>query len=142
MMKRAMCETAGSVLGSAGRHRADWFKESEVDLKPLIEKRNRMHSLWIGTGRERDKAKWMRACRDTRSRMRAAKNTWFQKKALEAERGKNGKIVWKCIRDIQHGRRGLVPLRKAVEAGAVCGTLELQHQRWRSQILNILIWRS
>ncbi len=64
----------------------------------------------------------------TRSRMRAAKNTWFQKKALEAERGKNGK----CIRDIQHRRRGLVPLRKAVvrdEAGPVCGTPELQHQK-------------
>lgn len=29
VMKRAMCETAGSVLGSAGRHRADWFKESD-----------------------------------------------------------------------------------------------------------------
>ncbi len=81
VMKTPMYETAGSVLGSAGRNRADWFRESEADLKPLIEKINRMHSLCIGTGRERDKAKWMWARRDTRSRMRA-KNTWSRRRRL------------------------------------------------------------
>ena len=32
---------------------------------------------------------------------------------MEAERGRHGgKVVWHCIRDIQCGRRGLVPIPK------------------------------
>lgn len=51
-------------------------------------------------------------------------------KAMEAERGKNGgKVVWKCIRDIQRGRRGLVPVTTAVvkdEDGNTCNTPEME----------------
>jgi len=37
------------------------------------------------------------------------------RKAIEAEQGKNsGKVVWKCIRDIQHVRRGLVSVKTAM----------------------------
>ena len=47
--------------------------------------------------------------------VRAAKDAWFQHKVLEAERGRNGgKLVWRCIRDIQWGRRGLVPVKTVV----------------------------
>ena len=47
-----------------------------------------------------------------RRAIRAAKNTWFQSKAEEAERERfGGKRVWKCIRDMQHGHRGLMPSR-------------------------------
>ena len=78
----------------------------------------------------------MKTCRDARKAVRAAKNAWFQRKALEAEGGKNkGKIVRRCIRDIQRGRRGLVPLRIAAvwdKAGAECDTPEIQQQQqWR-----------
>ena len=69
-------------------------------------------------------------------------------KAMEAERGKNGgKVVWKCIRDIQRGRRGLVPVTTAVvkdEDGNTCNTPEMQQQRWRrhfTKILNLDGWR-
>jgi hypothetical protein len=74
--------------------------------------------------------------------MRLAKNTWFQKKASEAERGRNGgKLVWRCIRDIQRGRRGLVPTRSTIvkdEDGNVCSTPEEQQQRWRRHFTKIL----
>ena len=67
--------------------------------------------------------------------MRAAKDAWFQHKVLEAERGSNdGKLVWRCIRDIQRGRRGLVPVKTAVvkdEDGNTCTTAKAQHERWR-----------
>lgn len=34
----------------------------------------------------------------------------FSKKALEAQRGKfSGKNTWKCVKDMQHGRHGLIP---------------------------------
>jgi len=53
------------------------------------------------------------------------------------------KVVWSCIKDIQRGRRGLVPVRAAVvkdEEGNPCKTPEAQLQRWRrhfSEILNL-----
>ena len=74
--------------------------------------------------------------------MRTAKNEWFVKKAQEAERGRNGgKLVWRCIRDLQHGRRGLVPTRSATirdEEGNSCYTPEDQQQRWRRHFTKIL----
>ena len=83
-----------------------------------------------------------RAHRGARRAVRMAKNTWFQKKASEAERGKNGgKLIWRCIRDMQHGRRGLVPVRTAAvkyEDGNLCNTPELQQQRWRRHFTKIL----
>ena len=52
-----------------------------------------------------------------------------------------GKKVWKCIRDMQHGRRGLVPARLATvvdEEGNACTTVEAQQQRWRRHFTKIL----
>ena len=43
-------EVVGTVLGSAARQKADWCRESEADLRPPIEERNWMHSLWLRTG--------------------------------------------------------------------------------------------
>ena len=74
--------------------------------------------------------------------MRVAKDKWFQRKASEAERGRHGgKLLWKCIRDIQRGRRGLVPTRSATirdEDGASCCTTEAQNERWIRHFSNIL----
>ena len=79
-----------------------------------------------------------------RRAVRDAKNSWFLRKAQEAECGKHrGKVVYRCIRDIQRGRRGLVPMRAVVvkdEEGNPCKTPEAQQQRWRrhfSEILNL-----
>jgi hypothetical protein len=50
----------------------------------------------------------------------------------------------KCIRDIQKGRRGMVPARTGVvkdENGNECTTIEAQQERWRrhfNKILNIV----
>ena len=124
-MKAALCEAAGSVLGTACRRQGDWFEVSGSELR--LEERGRLQILWLSTGRERDKKKFVNAHRIVRQTVREAKNAWFQKKALEAERGWNGgKIVWHCIKSMQHGRRGLVPVRMAVirdENGNSCSSL-------------------
>ena len=103
-----------------------------------------MYTMWLSTGQQRIRKKWLGARRVARKAVRRAKNAWFERKAAAAQKGRNkGKVVWRCIRDIQRGRRGLVPMRTAVvrdEDGAVCDTPELQHQTWRrrfSQILNL-----
>ena len=139
-----MCDAAKEWLGYEDRRQPDWFRESEVDLKPLFAERNRMHTVWISDGREASRRKYADARRAARHAVRVAKDAWFQRKASEAERGRNGgKVVWKCIRDIQRGRRGLVPVRSAVvqdENGNSCTTTEAQQERWRrhfSKILNI-----
>ena len=89
---------AKDELGYENRKKPDWFRESEKDLKTLNAERNRLYALWISTRLERDRKKHVRARRLARQAIRDAKNTWFQHKALEAERGRHdGKIVWRCI---------------------------------------------
>jgi len=144
VLSSVMCDAAKEWLGYEDRRQPDWFRESEVDLKPLFAERNRMHTVWLSDGRETSKRKYADARRAARHAMRVAKDAWFQRKASEAERGRNGgKVVWRCIRDIQRGRRGLVPVKSAVvqdENGNSCTTTEAQQERWRrhfSKILNV-----
>ena len=58
-----------------------------------------------------------------RRAVRKAKNAWFLIKAKEVEGERfGGKKAWKAIRDMQRGRRGLIPSRAVSildESGAV-----------------------
>ena len=118
-----------------GGNYIDWFQESKVNLKPLFSERNRMHTVCLSNGRETSRRKYADTHRAARLavRAKAAKDAWFQQKASEAERGRNdGKVVWRCIRDVQRGRRGLVPVRSAVvqdKSGNSCTTTEAQQEK-------------
>ena len=73
--------------------------------------------------------------------MREAKEQWFLCKVVEAERGHSGKILWRCIKGIQRGRRGLIPVRSSMvkdEEGNVCSTSDKQQERWRKHLAKIL----
>ena len=63
-------------------------------------------------------------------------------KASEAQRSRlGGKVVWRCIRDIRRGRRGLVSVRMATvmdEEENACNTPEQQQQRWRRHFAKLL----
>ena len=123
-LKCALCEAAGTDLGYSNRIQPDWFQDSATKIRPLIEKRNKLYSLWMSTSKERDKRKFVAAHRDAWRAISLAKEEWFSGKAEEAERGRhNGKTLWRCIRDIQKGRRGMVPVRSSMvkdEEGNVC----------------------
>ena len=68
----------------------------------------------IGTKKENDRKKFVKMRKNVRKAIKEAKNEWFLKKAAEAQRGHHGgKVVWSCIRDMQRGRRGLVPVKMA-----------------------------
>ena len=54
-MKSALCESAEEVLGHEDRKQPNWFRECEVDLKPLFAERNRLYALWLAIGSERYK---------------------------------------------------------------------------------------
>ena len=53
--------------------------------------------------------------------------------------------MWKCIRVMQHRRRGLRPSRVVSiedEDGVPCVTTDTQHQRWRRHFNNVLNTRT
>ena len=54
-MKSALCETAEEMFGHEHRKQLIWFRESEVDLKPLFAERNMLYALWLATGSENDR---------------------------------------------------------------------------------------
>ena len=96
----------------------------------------------VGSGLMSDKQNFSRTRSEARRAVRAAKNAWFTSKAEEAQRSRfGGKKVWKCIRDMQYGRRGLVPSRLATvvdDEGNPCSTLVAQQQQWRRHFTKIL----
>ena len=117
LLKSALYDTASSIVGHAHKREADWFRDNEAELRPLFEERSKMHALWLGTGQRRDKRKFMMQGRN------------------------NGEVVWKCIRDIQRSRRGLVPVRTSTvkdENGNPCVTPEQQQQRRRRYFFKVL----
>ena len=141
-LSSALTEAAKTILGTEKRKKPDWFLDSAEIIEPLLSKRNQLYSRWLSTGLERDKKKFTDARRSARQAVRMAKNDWFKKKAEEAHTGRfSGKTVWKCIRDMQRGRRGLVPARLSRvrnRDGFLCTTALEQHQRWREHFTDIL----
>ena len=141
-IRSALTEAAKTALGVEKRRYPDWFRESANSLEPVLQKRNQLYLRWLGSGLSSDRQNFSKARSEARHAVRAAKNAWFTSKAEEAQRSRFGeKEVWKCIRDMQYGRRGLVPSRLATvvdEEGKPCTTAEAQQQRWRRHFTNIL----
>ena len=141
-VKAALKATADSTLGYEKRRNPDGFRESVDTLEPLLQKRNQMYSKWLCSGHNSDKLQFLNPRRAGRQAVRAAKNTWFQNKVKEAQKVRFwGKKVRQCIRDMQKGRRGLVPTRIAMvrdEDGTPCTTTLSQHQRWMRHFTYIL----
>ena len=139
-----MTEAAETILGTEHRRYPDWFSENSQNLEPLFMSRNQHYSKWLSTGKEQDRQRFVKARSDTRRAVREAKNSWFQEKAEEAQRGRFGsKKIWQCIGDMQHGRRGMIPVRRATikdVEGHLCTKTQEQQERWRrhfSTVLNI-----
>ena len=69
--------------------------------------------------------------------MRVVKNQWFQVKAPEASRGRHGgKVVWKCIRDMQRSRSLRVIVGKD-EDGNLSTTAGSQQQRLKRHFTKV-----
>ena len=121
VLRSALTDAAKSVLGVEKCRQPDWFRTHSPEEEPALPEMA---------------GKWSQHvfCRARSQAVRAAKNAWFTSKAEEAQRGRFGvKKVW---RDMQHGRRGLVPARLATvvdEEGNACTTVEAQ-QRWRRHL--------
>ena len=112
-----MTDTAKSVLRVEKRRLPDWFRDSANSLEPILEKRNQLYLKRLGSCLSSDKHNVCRARFEARRAVRIVRNVWFTSKAEEAQQSRfGGKKVWKCIREMQYGRRRLVPSRKATQA--------------------------
>ena len=112
-IRTSLTNAAETVLGTRRRQYPDWFTENSDNLEPLFRSRNQHYSRWLSTGQESDRQKFAKARSEARRAVREAKNRWFQEKAKEAQHGRFGsKKVWQCIRDMQRGKRGMVPIRR------------------------------
>lgn len=143
-IQTSLTEAAEAILGTERRRYPDWFTENLHSLEPLFKTRNHLYSKWLSTGRESDRQRFAMKRSEVRRTVREMKNAWFQKKAMEAQQGRFGsKKVWQCIRDMQRGRRGLVPIKRSTikdEEGNLCTTVQEQQERWKrhfSTVLNI-----
>ena len=78
--------------------------------------------------------------------MRGVKDRWLRGEADKAQESRfGGKIVWRCIRDMQQACRGLVPQRTGNiknEDGHPRASLQEKQQRWKRHFANILNVRS
>lgn len=145
-VRSALVSSAKEVLGTVVRAQPDWFVDSLDEIKPLLVYRNAAYTKWLSSGRQQDLVCFREARDRARKAVREAKNAWFLMKAEEVEKGRFGsKAVWKAIRDMQRGRRGLIPSRAVSildEDDAVCKSVDAQHQRWRQHFTKVLNIRS
>ena len=110
MFYTALTESAARVLGCEKKHQPDWFRESFAALNPFLQHRNKLYTTWLSTGKDHVKFKQLRG--KARRAIRKEKNDWFVAKATEIERGSFGGVeVLQGIRDLQYGRRELIPSR-------------------------------
>ena len=123
-----------------------WFQESADELRPQLQRRNNAYDRWLASGKEVNLLRFKVVRNEARKSIREAKTSWFRVKAQETE-GEHfgGKKVWKCIRDMQFGRRGRDPTRVVAiydESEEPCSTPTEQHQRWRRHFPKVLNVRS
>ena len=134
------------VLGTITRRQPDWFQESLGQLRPFLDCRNEAYARWLGSGMQIDLTQFREARGEARRAVWKAKNAWFPEKAEEVEREWFiGKKVWKCIRDMQRGRRGLLPSRVVTihdSDGVPCVSTSAHYQRWRQHFTKVLNIRS
>ena len=48
-LRSALCKGAETVLDYSNSRQPDWFRDCATTIKRLLEKRNRLYSLWLST---------------------------------------------------------------------------------------------
>ena len=137
IMRDGMMSAAESVLGWENRRQPDWFRDNITVLQQLITKRNKLFNQWLQTHHHSDRQRYVAQRRAVAKEVKRAKNTWFQQKAWEIERGivkgTSGRGVWQGLREIQRDRAGLQPVKsKAIRNhnGLLCAKESMQC--WRN----------
>ena len=141
-IRSVFTESGRAILGTSKTGNPDWFSESESTLTPVLTHRNQLYNKWLSSQKQTDLRKFREARSKAHRVVCEAKNAWFQAKAEEAQRSRfGGKVVWKCIRDLQFTRRGLRPTRPNAmrdEDGNLCTSSLAQQRRWLNHFNKVL----
>ena len=142
IIRSAFTESGRAVLGTSKKRNPDLFRESESTIAPVLTHRNHLHNKWLSSQKQIDLREFREARSKARKVIREAKNAWFQAKAEEAQKSRfGGKVVWRCIRDLQFARRGLRPTRpNAVrdEDGNLCTSSLAKQRQWLNHFKKVL----
>ena len=80
--------TAKTYLGTPDRKHQDWFDANDQELQTLMSKRDQSHRRVLQTMSIRSTtAAWKDACRLLQKRTLALKSDWWERKAVELQRG-------------------------------------------------------
>jgi len=58
-IKGGLLEASNTMLGLSRRHQFDWFTESEDILRPLIDRRNKLFSVWLQSHNHQERQKFL-----------------------------------------------------------------------------------
>ena len=140
-----MVKTAKRILGHEQMRQPNWYKENEISLNKLIDKRNTLFAEWLNSNQHSDRQRYVAHRRLVAAEIRKAKNEWYQKKTDEVEHGMTTDVVGRGmrqgLREIQRGRRGLQPVRPNVKRnldGEMCVGISQTLQRWKEHFESVL----
>ena len=131
VVRDGLLDASTTMLGLSKRYQPDWFVEAENVLRPLIDRRNNLFSLWLRSSNHRDRQKYLTQRRLVVRKVWECKNRWYQEKArsIQAALSQNRpSAVWQDIHAICKSRAGLQPVKsRAVKKqdGSFCsGSVE------------------
>ena len=141
-LRTVQTDAADSWLGRVKGYQPDWFQESLNELKAILRNRNDAYIKWLAMRKREDLVQFKEAGSVARKAIRQVKNAWFQANTDETQKQHfGGKVVWKCIWDLQRACRGLVPSKAITisdESGKPYSTPVSQQQHWRRHFTKVL----
>ena len=143
-IREGLLDASNTLLGLSRRHQPDWFTEAEDVLRPLIDKRNKLFSVWLQSQSHRDRQKFLTQRRHVAHKVWECKNKWYQEKANSIQATLSlgrPSVVWQDIHAICRSRAGLQPVQpRAVrkQDGSLCCGSEETLSRWRDHFEGIL----
>jgi len=86
------------MLGLGSRYQPDWITEAEDILEPLIDRRNKLFSVWLWSHNHRDRQKFLTQRHQLAHKVWECKNKWYREKAESIQAALSPSVVWKDIK--------------------------------------------
>ena len=113
-VKENLLEASSELLDWSSRKHPDLFIAAESTLRPLIDKHNHLFSLWLRSGHQGDRQRYLTQRQCVLATVRTCKNQWFQEMANSVQfalaQG-TPSVMWCDIKAFCQCRAGLQPVQ-------------------------------
>ena len=120
----------------------EWFLDAADILHPLLDAKHAALNKVLQADTTANRKAFRRQQRVVKSAVDRAKEEWMRKVTSDAEKAKkDGKLRWRCIRQLQMthiGRRPRRPTALMREDGQLTGGPQEVKQRWHDHFMKIL----